>query len=148
MRNRKLLAGAALAVLMAGTMSTAQAAAPAYLNGGIGKDEAARLHAAAKDYSLQIEFSERRDNEFIADADLKIADARGKTVFQRSDAGPIVLVRLAPGTYRVTATADGRSETQTTTVASHGTASLYFHWDGVAKATAAKPLANNGKPAS
>lgn len=138
---------AALAALIAVTLPLAQAAttdpgakhaphtgAPASLNGGVGKEDAARMHAAAKDYSLQIELSERRDNEFVAGARVKIVDVHGKTVFQRSESGPILLVRLAPGTYRVTATVDGRHETQTATVAPHGTEHMYFHWKGMARA--------------
>lgn len=150
MRHRKL-AAAVLIALTAGTVPLVHAAAkhapqqaatnaaePAYLNGGVGKDDAARMHAAAKDYSLQIQFSERRDDEFIADAAVKIADAHGTTVFERSDVGPILLVRLAPGKYRVTATADGRSETRTATIAAHGTTDVSFHWNGMAKAAHGK----------
>lgn len=160
MSTLKKLAATMLVALTAGTMAHAApmpkeshpmpgTAEPAYLSGGVGKEDAARMRAAAKDYSLQIEFSERRDNQFITDADLKIVDGHGKTVVHKSDAGPITLVRLHPGMYRVTATERGRSETQTATVPEHGLVHVYFHWKGMAKAksAAAKPVAQHSAQA-
>lgn len=139
MSKRRWIA-ALMAAMAAGTVSLAQAAThePAYLNGGVGQEDAARMQAAAKDYSLKVEFSEKRDNQFVAGARVKIVDAHGRTVFRRADAGPILLVRLAPGTYKVTARADGRSETQAATITPHQTSTLYFHWRGTPVAMAGK----------
>jgi hypothetical protein len=115
--------------------STATAGAPpAYLNGGVGKDDAARMHAAAKDYTLQAEFSQRRDDEFVAGTDMTITDAHGKTVLHLPDAGPITLVKLAPGAYTVAARLAGQTETRSAKIESQGTARLYFHWAAQAKA--------------
>jgi hypothetical protein len=124
-----------MAALAAASMSSIwplapAVAGPAFLNGGIGQDEVARMHVAAKDYPLRIEFSEKRDKEFLADAHVKVVDAQGHTVFRSAEAGPILLLKLDPGTYRVTARVDGRSETQTATLRPHKTETLYFHWQG------------------
>jgi len=116
--------------LMAALMQASRADAPAFLNGGIGKEDAARLHALSKEYSLHIEFPTKRDEEFMAAAEVTITDLNGKLVFQHAGAGPIILVHLAPGTYRVTAQARGRTETQTATIGSHGSSTLYFHRQG------------------
>ena len=130
MRHRSLTA-ALLGATLAGAMPLVHAAGvtPDFMNGGVGKDDAARMHAQAKHYPLQIEFSERHDNEFVADAKVKIADARGHTVFERSGMGPILLVRLPSGRYRVTASADGHAEARTVRVPGHGTKTVYFHWN-------------------
>jgi hypothetical protein len=139
MSNRRWIA-ALMAALTAGTLSLAHAAAhePAFLNGGVGQEDASRMHAAAKDYSMQIEFSEKRDNQLLADARVRIVDAHGRTVFRNAHAGPILLVRVPPGTYRVIARADGRTETQTTTVRPQHTSDLHFHWRGTPVAMAGK----------
>lgn len=129
MNHRHWMAAFA-AVLMTGTLPLAHAAVrePDFLNGGIGHDEAVRMHERAKDYSLQVEFSARRDHQFLADAHVKIVDSHGRTVYRNAEAGPILLARLEPGTYRVTARDAGRSETQTVTISPHHTSTLYFHW--------------------
>jgi hypothetical protein len=122
------------AVLMAVVVAPhAASAAPAYLNGGIGKDDARRMETAAPRYPLRLEFSARKDHEFLADARVRITDLHGRTVFEHADAGPILLVKLQPGTYRVTAEAQGgRPETQVVKIGDGAPARVYFHWDGAA----------------
>ena len=139
MNNSRLAAAAALAALAAlaavkghaaGHDDTApRTAALKWLSGGIGKDDVAHMRSLARRYSLEMEFSARRDNEFVADATIRIEDAHGHVVFRDTDAGPIVLVDLEPGSYEVRATAEGHSELRTVQVPSHGTARLYFHWN-------------------
>ena len=118
------------AAQLAALMQASRADEPAFLNGGERKEDAARMHALSKEYSLQIEFTGERDKGFIAGIDVRIDDAQGKTVFHLADAGPIMLVHLAPGGYRVTARVDGRCETQTATIQSHGTSTLCFQCRG------------------
>jgi hypothetical protein len=103
-----------------------------YMVGGIGKSDAARTRAAGKDYSLRMEFSEHRNNEFVADANLSIANMNGSQVFALSPSAcaPIVNVDLPDGTYRVTATHHGRPETRVVTVQAKRGRDLYFHWQG------------------
>lgn len=115
---------------MAALMHASRAGSPAFLNGGAGEEDAARLHALSKEYSLRIEFAARKNDESMAVADVEIADIHGKLVFHLAAAGPITLVHLAPGTYRVTARTSGRGETQTATIESHGTSTLCFHRHG------------------
>jgi hypothetical protein len=124
--NTRTLAAALLAALAAGTA----AAAPAYLNGGIGKDDVRRIETAAPGYPLRLEFSARKDNEFLADAQVRITDLQGRTVFEHADAGPILLVKLPPGRYRVTAIADGgHSQTREVNIGDSSPARVYFHWN-------------------
>src|SRR5438067_9542230 len=96
---------ASIGAALAATLLSAANAQPVtrldVMNGGIGKDEAARMRAAERNYSLALQFSERRDNEFVAGAAVKIVDAHGRIMLFRRDAGPILLVKLAPGRYTV-----------------------------------------------
>lgn len=120
--------GAALAATLLSAANAQPATRLQVMNGGIGQDEAARMRAAEPHYSLALQFSERRDNEFVAGAGVKIVDAHGRIVLFRRDAGPILLVNLAPGRYAVSATVDGRTETRTVLVPHTGTERMYFHW--------------------
>ncbi len=116
-----------------------------YANGGIGKDEEAYLRRLAKDFSLHIEFSERKDNEFVADASVVITDTRGNPVFMLGDAGPITLVNLQPGRYRVAATFHGKTEIQSVDIKPKATSALYFPWKGTTKTGPATGGATGGK---
>ena len=107
-----------------------------FMNGGIGQAEQASMRKAGKAFKLRIEFSERADNEFIADSDLTITDVEGHPVLALAHAGPIVNVNLPNGTYRVVASFQGRTETRIVRLSGRESADLYFHWRGVAKAAA------------
>jgi hypothetical protein len=115
--------------LAATATATLSAAAPDYLSGGIGEEDVRRMETAAPNYSLRVEFSAGEDNEFLADVAVSITEPQGRLVFEHVDAGPILLVKLEPGTYRVMATAPDRSpEVKTVTVGGSGVSRLDFHW--------------------
>ena len=107
-----------------------------FMNGGIGQSERVAMRKAGGAFKLRVEFSERADNEFIADADLRITDMRGRPVLTLADAGPIVTVNVPNGSYRVDATFHGQTETRVITLRGRDSANLYFHWTGVPKAAA------------
>ncbi len=46
----------------------------AYLNGGVGQDEAAAMKAQAKNYPMSMIFSAGKENEFVLDVKLTIKD--------------------------------------------------------------------------
>jgi hypothetical protein len=101
-----------------------------FMNGGIGQDDEAYMRKAGKDFKLRVEFSERKDNEFVDDVDLTITDLRGNPVFVLPKAGPIVNINLRDGRYRVAATFGGKTETQLVTLRGRAGQDLYFHWKG------------------
>ena len=104
-----------------------------FMNGGVDKAEETFMRKAAKDFNLRVEFSERKDNEFVADASLNITDLGGKPVFVLRNAGPIVNVKLPDGEYRVAASFHGRTETRVVTLRGSAGEDLYFHWQGKVK---------------
>lgn len=104
-----------------------------FMNGGVSVEEATLMRKSAKDYNLRMEFSERKDNEFVAAVDVSVIDLQGRTVLSLTDAGPIVNVKLPDGRYRVAATFHGQTETQRVTLHGNAAQDLYFHWKGQAK---------------
>jgi len=111
MNTQTFRLGLLLAGVMAAGASLAQTAAPihpanasatvAYVNGGIGKNEADRIEAQAHGYNLRLMFSEGRTNAFVSDVHLRIADQAGHQVLALRDAGPLTNVKLPPGRYQV-----------------------------------------------
>jgi len=82
----------------------------AYINGGIGDDEAKAMEKAGADWPLTIVYARdtKPRNEFVANANTVVRNAKGDAVLKVDSAGPIVLAKLEPGTYKVEATLNGK----------------------------------------
>ena len=109
------------------------ALATMYLNGGVGEGSEQYMRKIAKDWSLRMIFSERKDNEFVADVTLLVTDTHGVPYLQLNDAGPMTYAMLPAGKYRITARFKGRSETREVTLDGKTGRDVYFHWKGDAK---------------
>lgn len=125
-----LVAAPVFAAPMAGTqdvLSVQSESGISYLNGGIGADEQAQMQRDARDWPLHMTFSEGKAGAFVADAQVKITDKAGKTVFALNGAGPLTYVKLSPGEYRVMASHKGKELTRQVHV-DHKGGNLYFRW--------------------
>jgi hypothetical protein len=82
-----------------------------YVSGGIGHDEARLFERQMAKHRLAIELLEHagKAEEFTADAKVRIADARGRTVLDTEATGPFLLVDLPAGRYSVIATLRDKS---------------------------------------
>jgi hypothetical protein len=109
------------------------ARATTFINGGIGKDDEAYLRKTAKDWPLRMIFSERKDNEFVADVDLLVTDHRGAHVLMLPSAGPMTYAMLPAGKYRITAQFHGQTEARDVTIDGKSGTDVYFHWKGKPK---------------
>ncbi|MCP5307477.1 MAG: hypothetical protein H6953_18875 [Chromatiaceae bacterium] len=103
------------------------------MNGGIDEGNERYMREIAKDWSLRMIFSERKNNEFVADVTLLVTDTHGVPYLQLSDAGPMTYAMLPAGKYRITARFRGRSETREVTLDGKTGRDVYFHWKGDAK---------------
>ncbi|MCC6197810.1 MAG: hypothetical protein IT518_25445 [Burkholderiales bacterium] len=130
MIGASLLATLPLAALAQDSIVVETVTATTYLNGGVGKGEAATMRRLAKEFPLRMTFSERKDGEFLANVPVVIADARGNPVFELPNAGPMLYVMLPDGTYTVRARFKGLTESQQVTLAGKDGKDLYFHWKG------------------
>lgn len=139
--DRSAAAGIGLALLCAAApLAAAQdMAVPArtaggmeYVNGGFGDDEAASIRQTAPNYSLRMQFSRQHNGEFVSGVDLAIRDQAGRAVFALPSAGPLTDVMLPPGTYQVSASYEGRTETQQISIGGPGRAGkdISFSWKG------------------
>ena len=123
---------------IAGILSTAQAGMPPvkhqgsveYVSGGIGIDESEAMKAASGNYPLALTFAAQRGGkaDYVADVAVVIRDAQGKSVLQVTAEGPYMLVKLPAGSYRISATFDGKAQERQVSVQDSGTARAMFEW--------------------
>jgi hypothetical protein len=136
-RVRAGLVGAVLGTIMAAT-GTALAAGGSlvgkqpFVNGGITSDEADVMRQEATHYPLEITLARRGEtpgyNDFVAGAQLRVVDSAGRVVVDRSDAGPIFLADLPPGSYTIEATYSGHTKTDHVQVSEAGRTQVTLVW--------------------
>jgi hypothetical protein len=100
-----------------------------YIDGGIGQLEAAAMYEAAKTFPLNLVFSAGAENNYLASVRVTIKSA-GKTVFEATSGGPILLVDLPAGKYSIEAEFRGKTVRQSAEVLAKGPRRLDFHWPG------------------
>lgn len=100
-----------------------------FLNGGVGKEERAKMRQAAASWPLRMSFSERHDDELVAGVGLKVFNQRGDAVLRLKDAGPLTYAKVPQGNYRITARFKGGTLTRTVHVGPKGS-DVAFHWRG------------------
>lgn len=101
-----------------------------FISGGIGAEERAALKIVRSDYNLRLLFSVRGTGEYISDVAVSIKDGKGQTVLDTVSEGPILLTKLSPGHYRVSASSEGRVVWKNVTVDRKHRAHLSLSWPG------------------
>jgi hypothetical protein len=107
--------------------AVARAADVPYVSGGVGADTRAELLAREKEYNLKIVAAEK-SGDYLADVKVVIESARGERVLDVTMEGPLLLARLAPGTYTIRATSRERTLTRTVTIPAQGLRQADFRW--------------------
>jgi len=102
----------------AAVMPAEKVAGPSYRCGGIGSDESIAMRAEMKSHPLSLLFA-RADGAYLADVAVTIQGA-GAPALSFNAKGPVCLVDLPPGKYRVQAATDGMTKSQDATVGSGG----------------------------
>jgi hypothetical protein len=124
-----LLAAPYAAAQTESALPAAQSAAGVkYMQGGVGKDESEAMLRESKSYPLALVFSGGRSNEYLANIDVRVRDAAGKTVLQTNAGGPIMLVDLPAGKYVVDAQYRDKTVTQRVELSAKRSTRLDLHW--------------------
>ena len=122
---------ATMAVVLLAFCMEARAADVPYISGGIGADAREELLAKEKEYNLKI-IAADKSGDYLANVKVAIESARKEQVLDTTMEGPILLAKLAPGTYTVRATFDGQTLTRTVTIPAQGLRQVDFRW-GISK---------------
>ena len=103
----------------------------AYVSGGIGDDEEIQMRRAAKDYGVLLEFAEvergTSHGHWAADVNVSIK-AAAQTVFNARADGPLMLIRLKPGSYVAEAERQGVKQTKRIEVKAAASTRERFFW--------------------
>ena len=135
---KKLICATAASFLFANCYSQArmpqiqQYGTTQFIAGGIGVDECKVMQSEACNWPLQLMFSEIQKGttfgSWIADVDIKITDKSGDSVLSIISEGPLVLVKLPPGTYILTANYFGKVATRSITLQEGRSQTVYVSW--------------------
>ena len=101
-----------------------------YLNGGAGEEARAAIDAQRGAFPLRLVFSVASGAYVVADH-VDVSDAKGK-VLAVDNAGPMLLVKVPPGTYTVAASYGGKTERRTVRVGGDS-ATVNWRWPDEAK---------------
>ena len=126
--HRWIRIGTTVAVLLLALEVQARAADAPYISGGAGEDARRELLAKERDYNLKIVAADK-SGDYLAAVQVVIESARKERVLDTTMEGPILLVKLAPGTYTIRATSDDTTLTRTVTIAAQGLRQADFRWD-------------------
>lgn len=130
----RALAHAALALAVCLTSPAVLAAQPreqngiGYINGGVGQDEQNAMRALKADYNLRLTFATKQTGAYRSDVQLDIADAKGASVLSVANTGPMFFAKLPPGTYRISAAAEGKTFKRSVKLG-NGTKEMTLHWE-------------------
>ena len=68
------------------------------------------------------------EGDFVADVAIKIADAKGKVVLEKTSDGPVFMTKLPAGNYEATLTFDGVAQTRKFAVGAKGIRTEQLRW--------------------
>lgn len=83
-----------------------------YLCGGIGQDEQAAMRARAREFDMQVLFTQGGRGEYLADVEVSLSRG-GKEVANFMATGPRCLIKGPRGTYQIAATYQGTTKRAT-----------------------------------
>jgi len=101
-----------------------------FVSGGVGGEEQAELRAEAARYSLWVVTAERGSGVYLADVQLTLRDAAGRTVLDEALDGPWLMAKVPPGRYTLEARCEGQTLRRSVTIGGKGMQQLHFHFRG------------------
>jgi hypothetical protein len=116
-----------MAIVLLVFYTEVRAADVPYVSGGVGADAREELLAKEKEYNLKIVAAEK-SGDYLAGVKVVIESARKEQVLDTTMEGPILLAKLAPGTYTIKAISDGQTLTRTVAVPAHGLGQVDLRW--------------------
>jgi hypothetical protein len=124
---RRYLQLATIAAALFAPALTARAVDVPYISGGVGVEERDGLRAKERDYNLKI-VTAAKSGDYLSRVRIVIESASKEQMLETTMEGPILLVKLPPGSYTIKATAGSQTQSQTVTVAGESLRQVDFRW--------------------
>jgi hypothetical protein len=88
--------------------------AVSFVSGGVGETEMQQMKVMTPDFSVELLFvSKGTPRRYLSGAKVQIKDRDGRIVLDTEARGPVLLAKLSPGRYAVSAESDGKVNRQT-----------------------------------
>ncbi len=97
-----------------------------FITGGIGDGETAQLRSRAGEYNTHITNAEA-NGAYVGEVMLQLTDQQGQEVIG-TNAGPLFYAELPKGTYNLTASYQGQTQTKRFTVGQNTSANVMLRW--------------------
>ena len=75
-----------------------------YISGGVADSGMRAIDAEESVYNLKLLFVAKPNGEYLANVGVSITDSHGDNILDTATKGPVLLVKMKPGTYTVNAT--------------------------------------------
>lgn len=98
-----------------------------YYSGGVGLDEREAVNRQFGHYGLRIEVAEK-SGAYIVDVGIRLSDASGRSLLEVHMDGPVLLVDVPPGTYRIDASYGAQQQSRKVTVSAGQQTKTTFLW--------------------
>ena len=82
-----------------------------WMSGGIGDDARDEMRKAAPNYNVHLLFSARAGN-YLADIPFTVSSGKGEKIYAGVSEGPMLYLKLQPGSYQIAAQIDGAWQTR------------------------------------
>jgi hypothetical protein len=99
-----------------------------FIAGGVGDREMKAMHAVAKQYNLRVTFAMKNSGEYLANVNVSIDDASGRTLVKASSVGPDFFAALPSGHYQVVADRNGVDQVRSIYVDAHHVNQFVLYW--------------------
>ena len=99
-----------------------------YMTGGIGEEDVALMRRQAKQFTLNLLFSEGTSGRWVTDANVNIYDEASNLVFRITQAKPMRYVNLPAGTYTILANNAGQKLRHKFTVEDNVNQRIILNW--------------------
>ena len=99
-----------------------------YVTAGIGEEEAAQMKRIAKNYTLNLLFSEGVVGRWATDVNVNIYDEASNLMFRIVDAKPVLYVNLPASTYTILANNNGNKLRHKVTLVDGENQKVILNW--------------------
>lgn len=100
-----------------------------YLTGGIGLSEREDMMQQRKNFNLRLLFAVKGSGSYLSDTRVVITDNKNNTVLDAVSDGPWFYTNLKPGSYKLTLSTAGATQSRNITIPAKGAREFSFYWD-------------------
>lgn len=100
----------------------------AYMTGGIGEEDAGTMRAQAKNFTLNLLFSEGTSGRWVTDVNVNIYNVQSQSIFRIVGSKPMLYVNLPAGTYTILANNAGQKLRHKITIEDNVNQRIILNW--------------------